>query len=100
MMAPVFPTTLAVLANIFQQGTATAIGFTITCGFTGLTVSSPIIGWLSGPDPKGLGAGLMVLPIFSVVIVGITVLLLRSKAVPGGSAIGSGTPAGVAAKVG
>jgi len=88
-MAPVFPTTLAVLANIFQQGTATAIGFTITCGFTGLTVSSPIIGWLSGTDPNGLGTGLMVLPIFSIVIVGITLLLLRSKAVPDGSAIGS-----------
>jgi len=93
-MAPVFPTTLAVLANIFQQGTATAIGFTITCGFTGLTVSSPIIGWLSGSDPKGLGTGLMVLPISSIVIVVIT-LLLRSKLVLGGSPAGSsqGVPA-------
>jgi FHS family L-fucose permease-like MFS transporter len=99
-MAPVFPTILAVLANIFRQGTATAIGFTITCGFTGLTVSSPIIGWLSGTDPKGLRTALMVLPSFSIVIVGITVLLLRSKAVPDGSAIGSRTPPGVAAKVG
>ena len=99
-MAPVFPTTLAVLANIFQQGTATAIGFTITCGFTGLTVSSPIIGWLSGTDPSGLGTGLMVLPIFSIVIVGITLVLLRSKSVPDGSAIGSRASSGVPAKVG
>jgi fucose permease len=99
-MAPVFPTTLAVLASIFPQGTATAIGFTITCGFTGLTVSSPLIGWLSGTDPLGLRTALMVLPIFSIMIVGITLLLLRSKAVPYGSAIGSRTPAGVAAKVG
>jgi MFS transporter, FHS family, L-fucose permease len=98
-MAPVFPTTLAVLANIFQQGTATAIGFTITCGFTGLTVSSPIIGWLSATNPGGLRTGLMVLPIFSIVIVGIILLLLRSKSVPDGSAIVSRAPAGVAAKV-
>jgi MFS transporter, FHS family, L-fucose permease len=98
-MAPVFPTTLAVLANIFQQGTATAIGFTITCGFTGLTVSSPIIGWLSATNPGGLRTGLMVLPIFSLVIVGIALLLLRSKAVANGSAIVSRAPAGVAAKV-
>jgi MFS transporter, FHS family, L-fucose permease len=98
-MAPVFPTTLAVLANIFQQGTATAIGFRITCGFTGLTVSSPIIGWLSATNPGGLRTGLMVLPIFSIVIVGIILLLLRSKSVPDGSAIVSRAPAGVAAKV-
>jgi len=98
-MAPVFPTTLAVLANIFQQGTATAIGFTITCGFTGLTVSSPIIGWLSATNPGGLRTGLKVLPIFSIVIVGIILLLLRSKSVPDGSAIVSRAPAGVAAKV-
>jgi len=89
-MAPVFPTTLAVLANIFQEGTATAIGFTITCGFTGLTVSSPIIGWLSGTEPKGLGVGLMVLPIVSIVIVGITLILLRSKLGLEGSASGFG----------
>jgi fucose permease len=99
-MAPVFPTTLAVLANIFQQGTATAIGFTITCGFTGLTVSSPIIGWLSGTDPKGLEVGLMVLPIVSIVIVGITLLLLRSKLAldASGSGFGSVLPASVGAE--
>jgi len=97
-MAPVFPTTLAVLANIFQQGTATAIGFTITCGFTGLTVSSPIIGWLSGTDPGGLRTALMVLPIFSIVIVGIALLLLRSKGVPDGGALGSRATAGAAVK--
>jgi FHS family L-fucose permease-like MFS transporter len=99
-MAPVFPTTLAVLANIFKQGTATAIGFTITCGFTGLTVSSPIIGWLSGTDPGGLRTALMVLPIFSIVIVGIALLLLRSKGVPDGGALSSRATAGAAAKVG
>lgn len=77
-MAPVFPTTIALVANLFQQGTATAIGFTITCGFSGLVISSPIIGWLSGTDPKGLGTGLMVLPVCSVVMVGLY-LVLRAR---------------------
>jgi len=74
-MAPVFPTTIALVGNLFKQGTATAIGFTITCGFTGLVVSSPIIGWLSGADPKGLGTGLMVLPICSAMMLGLYLLL-------------------------
>jgi fucose permease len=68
-MAPVFPTSVALVASLFKQGAATAIGFTITCGFTGLVVSSPIIGWLSGSDPKGLASGLMVLPVCSVIMV-------------------------------
>ena len=68
-MAPVFPTTIALVAGLFKRGAATAIGFTITCGFTGLVISSPIIGWLSGSDPKGLSTGLLVLPICSLVMV-------------------------------
>ncbi len=74
-MAPVFPTTIALVGGLFRTGTATAIGFTITCGFTGVVISSPLIGWLSGPDPKGLGAGLMILPVCSVIMVGLYVLL-------------------------
>lgn len=76
-MAPVFPTTIALVGNLFKGGTATAIGFTITCGFTGLVISSPIIGWLSGPDPKGLSAGLLLLPVCSVVM---TLLYLSLRA--------------------
>ena len=83
-MAPVFPTTIAVVGNLCKTGTATAIGFTITCGFTGLVISSPIIGWLSGPDPKGLGTGLMVLPVCSVMMVGLYVLLRFNIAHRGG----------------
>lgn len=67
-MAPVFPTTLAIVGNIFTRGTSTAMGFVITCGFSGLVVSSPIIGWLSGPDPRGLSRGLLLLPVFSILI--------------------------------
>jgi fucose permease len=77
-MAPVFPTTLAIVSNVFTRGTSTAIGFVITCGFSGLVVSSPIIGWLSGPEPSGLGTGLLILPGFSVLI-SVLYLLFRSR---------------------
>jgi MFS transporter, FHS family, L-fucose permease len=77
-MAPVFPTTIAVVGDIFKQGSATAIGFTITCGFSGLVVSSPLIGWLAGPDPRGLGTGLLLLPAFSLALVAVN-LILRSQ---------------------
>jgi fucose permease len=70
-MAPVFPTTIAIVAGFFQKGTSTAIGFTITCGFSGLVVSSPIIGFLSGSNPNGLGTGLLVLPACSLLIAAI-----------------------------
>ena len=76
-MAPVFPTSIALVGNLFKEGTATAIGFTITCGFSGLVLSSPIIGWLSGPDPQGLRTGLMLLPVSSF-IMSILYLALRS----------------------
>lgn len=77
-MAPVFPTTIALVAGLVRVGTATAIGFTITCGFTGVVVSSPIIGWLSGPDPQGLATGLLILPVCSVIMMGLY-LSLRPK---------------------
>jgi FHS family L-fucose permease-like MFS transporter len=61
-MAPVFPTTIALVSRHFKQRAATAIGFAITCGFSGLVVSSPVIGWLSGPTSTGVHRGLMVIP--------------------------------------
>jgi fucose permease len=44
VMAPVFPTTLAMVASQFPRGAATAIGIAITSGWLGLAVSSPLIG--------------------------------------------------------
>jgi FHS family L-fucose permease-like MFS transporter len=79
-MAPVFPTTIAMVGGMFKHGTATAIGFTITCGFSGLVVSSPIIGWLSGSDPKGLGTGLLLLPVCSLIIAAIHLAIRRRLA--------------------
>ncbi len=62
-MAPVFPTTLAMVADAFPRGTATAMGIVITCGWLGLVVSSPIIGAIA--SAHNLGTALLLLPAFS-----------------------------------
>lgn len=67
-MAPVFPTTIAIVGKLFKTQSATAIGFTVTCGFSGLMMSSPIIGWLSGSNPTGIRHGLLLLPVLSLAI--------------------------------
>lgn len=66
-MAPVFPTTLAMVGNAFPKATATAMGIVITCGWIGLAVSSPIIGNLA--EGSTLGRGLLVLPVFSFLMI-------------------------------
>lgn len=66
-MAPVFPTTLAMVGDAFPRMTATAMGIVITCGWLGLAVSSPIIGAVS--ETAGLGTALLLLPGFSVLMV-------------------------------
>lgn len=77
VMAPIFPTTIAIVGKLFRQQAATAIGFAITCGFSGLVVSSPLIGWLAGSDPNGLSKALLVLPAFAGIIVVILLLFRR-----------------------
>jgi fucose permease len=66
-MAPVFPTALAIVGDVFRLRTATAMGFVITCGWLGLAVSSPIIGFIAGR--ASLGTALLILPAFSVAMV-------------------------------
>jgi fucose permease len=68
-MAPVFPTTLAMVADAFPRGTATAMGIVITCGWVGLLVSSPIIGAVAGQGNANLGTALLLLPAFSIAMV-------------------------------
>jgi fucose permease len=75
-MAPIFPTTIGIIGVLFKQRSATAIGFAITCGFSGLVLSSPVIGALSGSDPLGLGRGLLLIPALSIVIA-VTLFLFR-----------------------
>jgi fucose permease len=70
-MAPVFPTTLAIVGDAFPRMTGTAIGFVITCGWTGLAVSSRIIGMIAGGDPTRLKKALLVIPASAVLMVGL-----------------------------
>jgi fucose permease len=74
-MAPVFPTTLAIVGKNFPQATGTAIGLAITWGWAGLAVSSRIIGGIAGGDTKRLKKALLVIPAFSVVMVGLNLVL-------------------------
>ncbi len=81
-MAPVFPTTLAMVGDAFPRMTATAMGIVITAGWTGLAVSSPVIGAIAGDDPARLKTALLLLPGMSVamVLVNLAVLPLVKKA--------------------
>jgi hypothetical protein len=74
-MAPVFPTTLAIVGNVFPRMTGTAIGFAITCGWIGLAVSSRIIGAIAGGDPKRLPKALLVIPAFSMIMIGLNLAI-------------------------
>lgn len=74
-MAPVFPTTLAITGTAFPHMTGTALGFVITCGWAGLAVSSRIIGAIAGPDPLRIRKALLVLPAFSVLMIGLNVAI-------------------------
>jgi fucose permease len=75
-MAPVFPTTLAVVNATFTGNlVATATGIALTAGWLGLVVSSPLIGGIAGDDPRRLKKALLLLPIFSL-IMALVVLLL------------------------
>ena len=70
-MAPVFPTTVAIVGDAFPRMTGTAIGFVITCGWMGLAVSSRIIGVIAGGDPRRLKKALLVIPASAVLMVGL-----------------------------
>jgi MFS family permease len=76
-MAPVFPTTIAIVGDAFPRMSGTAIGFVITCGWTGLAVSSRIIGAIAGGDPLRLKKALLVIPASAVLMVGLD-LAIRS----------------------
>jgi len=74
-MAPVFPTTLAIAGTVFPRMTGTALGFVITCGWAGLAVSSRIIGAIAGTDPLRIRKALLVIPAFSVLMIGLNVAI-------------------------
>ena len=70
-MAPVFPTTLAIVGDNFPRMAGSAIGLVITCGWIGLAVSSRIIGFIAGGDPRRLKKALLVIPVSAVLMVGL-----------------------------
>jgi fucose permease len=74
-MGPVFPTALAIVGDAFSHMSGTAIGFVITCGWTGLAVSSHIIGTIAGRDPKRLKSALLVIPASAALMVAIDVAI-------------------------
>ena len=74
-MAPVFPTTLAMVGDAFPRATATAMGIAITSGWIGLAVSSRIIGGIAGADATRLKTALLVIPIFSVLMIIVNLIL-------------------------
>jgi len=74
-MAPVFPTTLAMVGNAFPRMSGTAIGFVITCGWAGLAVSSRLIGAIAGDDPARLKRALLLIPGAAVLMVGVNLAI-------------------------
>jgi fucose permease len=74
-MAPVFPTTLAIVGDRFPIMTATATGIVITSGWIGLAVSSRIIGSIAGGDPKRLRKALLVLPGAAAIMIIVNLVL-------------------------
>jgi fucose permease len=74
-MAPVFPTTLAMVGNAFPRMSGTAIGFVITCGWAGLAVSSRLIGAIAGDDPVRLKRALLLIPGAAVLMIGVNLAI-------------------------
>jgi fucose permease len=77
-MAPVFPTTLAIVADAFPRMTSTAIGIVITFGWAGLAVSSHLIGAIAGGDPKRIRKALLVIPASALLMIVINVGILAA----------------------
>jgi fucose permease len=74
-MAPVFPTTIALIGDLFPRLTGTAIGIAITSSWIGLAVSSRIIGSIAAGDPTRLKKALLVLPGMSVLMIAVNLAL-------------------------
>ncbi|HEY6448006.1 MAG TPA: MFS transporter [Acidobacteriaceae bacterium] len=77
-MAPVFPTTLAIVGGAFPSMTGTALGIVITFGWAGLAVSSRIIGSIAGGDPRRLRQALLVIPASAVIMIGLNVAIMAA----------------------
>ena len=74
-MAPVFPTTVALIGDLFPRMTGTAIGIAITASWIGLAVSSRAIGSIASGDPARLKKALLLLPGMSVLMIAVNLAL-------------------------
>ncbi len=74
-MGPVFPTTVALVGDVFPRMTGTAIGIAITSGWIGLAVSSRVIGLIAEGDPGRLKKALLLLPGMSLLMVAVNLAL-------------------------
>ena len=74
-MAPVFPTTVALIGDLFPRMTGTAIGIAITSGWIGLAVSSRLIGSIAAGDSARLKKALLVIPGMSVLMIAVNLAL-------------------------
>jgi fucose permease len=74
-MAPMFPTTVALVGDVFPRMTGTAIGIAITSGWIGLAVSSRVIGFIAAGDPTRLKKALLLLPAMSLAMVAVNLAL-------------------------
>jgi fucose permease len=79
-MAPVFPTTVALIGDLFPRMTGTAIGIAITSSWIGLAVSSRIIGSIAAGDSARLKKALLVLPGMSLLMIAVNLALLAVTA--------------------
>jgi len=78
-MAPVFPTTLAIVGDTFTKMTGTAMGVVITSGWIGLAVSSRIIGSIAGGDTRRLKKALLLLPAMAALMIAVNLALHSGK---------------------
>lgn len=77
-MSAAFPTLLSLVADAFPTATGTALGLVTTSGWAGLAVSSSLIGVIAGADGVHLGKALLLFPVFSAGMVGVS-LAIRSR---------------------
>jgi fucose permease len=70
-MAPVFPTTLAIVGDRFPQMASTALGIVVAAGWLGLALSSRVIGAIAGGETKRLRSALTVIPVSALIMIGL-----------------------------
>lgn len=78
-MAPVFPTTIALLGDAVPRMTGTAIGLAVTCSWIGLAASSRVIGSIAAGNPARLKKALLIIPAMSAIMVGLAVVLIKTQ---------------------